>query len=72
MSLSQNQKQQITDLNDMVVNAIVPNIMKNVLQYIAYIEDISTPYGKNVANSFDRPRNMSSSGTKTYRLDRFI
>ena len=46
---------------------VKPGILSKVKQYLKYLKDISTPYGGKLP---DRPLNMSSAGTKTYRLDR--
>ena len=39
-------KKQIKELNDIVVDAIIPGLMSNIKQYITYLRDKSSPLQK--------------------------
>lgn len=55
---------QIRELNNIVVDTIVPKLLTNVKAHMKYLEDINQPY-----KIMERPRNTSSSGMKTLRTD---
>ncbi len=59
-NLPNNIKEQIEDLNDLVVNECVPNIMSNIKQYIGYKHDLNTG-----PVFMDHPQNVSSAGSKS-------
>ena len=65
-NLSYNIKEQIEDLNTLVVNASVPNILSNIKQYIGYKKDLVTG-----PTFMDHPENVSSSGSKTLTYNLF-
>ena len=56
-------KEQIQNLNEIVVDQIAPNLLSNVKQYLKYLEDINEPY-----RLMQRPQNVSSAGTKTLEM----
>ena len=56
--------QQIRELNEHSVEAILPNLISNTKQYLQYLVDQGTPY-----RVIDRPINVSNAGTKSVRLD---
>ena len=61
-----NIKEQIEELNNLVIDASVPSIMSNIKQYIGYKKDlISGP------TFMERPKNVSSSGSKTLMYNLF-
>ena len=55
-----NIKQQIIELNNIVINESVPNILSNIKQYISYKKTIN-----NIPIPLVHPRNMSNSGNKS-------
>ncbi len=59
-NLPNNIKEQVEDLNALVVNEAVPNIMSNIKQYIGYKQDLETG-----PVFMDHPKNVSSAGSKT-------
>ena len=58
--------EQVSILNNLVVNICVPKIITNVEQYIGYKKDIS-----GLPKPLPRPQNLSSAGTKSTRMTRF-
>lgn len=53
---------EVARLNDLVINAIVPKIISQMIQYINYLKDASTqPY------HMDRPKNVNVAGERVYR-----
>ena len=58
--------EQIKRLNILVINECVPKIITGVEQYLAYKRDIS-----GLGVPLPRPKNLSSTGTKTLQLDIF-
>ena len=66
-NLNCNFKQQIKELNDIVVEAVVPGILTRIKQYIIYIRDKSQPL-----QPLERPKNTNTTGTKSLRLDRTL
>lgn len=55
-------KEQIDNLNKLVVNWCVPRIMSEIQQYLGYINDV-----ENLPMPIDRPTNISNKGTKILR-----
>lgn len=53
-------KEQLTELNTIVVNEVIPDMITAIKQEIGYLKDISTPL-----TPLDRPINESSAGRKT-------
>ena len=62
-NLKTNIKEQIADLNKIVVEQLAPDLLSNVKQYIKYLEDRNEPY-----RLMERPQNVSSAGTKTLEI----
>jgi hypothetical protein len=59
-NLPNNIKEQIEDLNNLVVEQCVPNIMSNIKQYLNYKQDLITG-----PQFMEHPKNVSSAGSKT-------
>lgn len=59
-NLPNNIKEQIEDLNNLVVEQCVPNIMSNIKQYLNYKQDLVTG-----PQFMEHPKNVSSTGSKT-------
>ena len=53
---------EVTRLNDIVINEIVPKICSQLQQYLSYLKDSSTPI-----QPIPRSLNVSNAGTRTYR-----
>jgi hypothetical protein len=60
-------REQIEELNNVVIETIVPKVMVQVEQYITYLRDISEPY-----RIMDAPQSTNTAGRKTYNMARFI
>lgn len=55
-------RDEVSRLNDIVINYVVPKVVSQIQQYISYLEDASSqPY------QMDLPKNVSSTGTRDYR-----
>lgn len=55
-------KNEVSRLNEIVLNYVVPKVVSQIQQYINYLEDASSqPY------QMDLPKNVSSAGTRQYR-----
>jgi hypothetical protein len=63
-NLPTNIKEQINELNEIVVDSIAQKLLTNVKSHVKYLEDINSPY-----KIMERPRNTSSTGMKTMRID---
>ncbi len=59
-NLDCNVKEQVSKLNEMVVEDCVPRILSGVEQYLHYKKDVST-----IQVPMDRPKYLSNAGTKT-------
>ncbi len=57
-----NIKEQITELNNLVVREAAPLILSNIKQYLGYLNDV-----ENMPRPMEHPRNMSSAGSKSLR-----
>ena len=55
-----NIKEQIRELNNLVVDDVIPGIVSEIKAYFGYLRDISQPM-----QIMDRPENVSSTGTRT-------
>ena len=55
---------QISELNTIVTDEIVPNILSNIQQFIIYLRDKQKPY-----RLIPRAKNVSSAGLKSLRID---
>ena len=62
-NLPENIKEQIQELNEIVVDQIAPDLLSNVKQYLKYLEDKNEPY-----RLMQRPQNVSSAGSKTLEM----
>ena len=60
--MSTNMKQQIIDLNNIIVSWSVPKIMSEIEQHRGYIHDI-----ENLPVPLEHPTNLSSAGTRALR-----
>ena len=60
-------QEQIKELNDIVIEAVVPGILTRIKQYIIYLRDKSRPL-----QPLDRPKNTNITGTKSLRMDRAL
>ncbi len=55
-------RDEVSRLNEIVINYVVPKVVSQLQQYITYLEDASSqPY------QMDLPQNVSSAGTRNYR-----
>jgi hypothetical protein len=59
--------EQVQELNNIVIEYLIPQIISQVEQYIAYLRDISNPYV-----IMDRAKNTSVVGEKSFNMARFI
>lgn len=53
---------EVTRLNDLVINDTVPRIISQLQQYMDYLKDCSTP-----RSIMDKPQSTSVTGTRNYR-----
>ena len=60
-------KEQINQLNNIVVDNIAEKLFSNTRQYIQYLKDVNQSYGGNPY--IERPKNVSSAGSKVLRTD---
>lgn len=60
--MSTNMKQQILELNDIIISWAVPKIINEIEQFRGYVYDI-----ENLPVPLEHPANLSSSGTKSLR-----
>jgi len=58
---------QVVELNNMVINECTNRIVPNILQYIGYLQDITSPIP-----IMPLPQNMSNKGNKQYDLSSVI
>lgn len=58
---------QIIELNKLVINACVPKILMNIEQYLGFKKSISS-----LPVPLPRAQYLSSAGTKSTRMDRFL
>jgi hypothetical protein len=66
-NLDTNVAQQVQELNNLVVEYIVPQLISQIQQYEGYLRDISKPY-----TIMDRPTHTAVHGEKSFNLARFI
>ena len=59
--------EQVQELNNIVIEYLIPQVISQVEQYIAYLRDISNPYV-----IMDRAKNTSVVGEKSFNMARFI
>lgn len=62
-NLPNNIKEQIGELNNIVVDQLAPDLLSNVKQYIKYLEDSNEPW-----RLMTRPQNLSSKGSKVLEI----
>lgn len=60
--LMQKYTKEVERLNDIVVNAVVPKVVSQMIQYINYLKDASRP-----AEQLERPKSDNVSGQREYR-----
>jgi len=58
-NLPNDMKEQIDDLDDLVVKEAGPSLVGNILSHVGYLELINNPI-----RTLDQPQNVSSKGTK--------
>ena len=61
-----NYKQQIQDLNNLVISSVLPGIISRIKQYIIYLNDTQKPY-----KLMERPKNVNITGTKSLKFRKF-
>ena len=66
-NLSTNIKEQIKELNSMVLDWVLPKIMTQIEQYLVFKKQVSGVY-----EPIDRQINVSNAGTKTLELKTFF
>ena len=66
-NLPYNIKEQIKELNTMILDYCIPNILTEVEQYLSYKVNVST-----LPKPMARPESLSSAGTKTLMLKNFF
>ena len=66
-NLPYNIKEQIKELNTMILDYCIPNILSEVEQYLSYKVNVST-----LPEPISRPESLSSAGTKTLILKNFF
>ena len=57
-----NHKQQIQNLNDLVISATLPGLISRIKQYVIYLNDTQKPY-----KIMERPKNVNITGTKSLK-----
>ena len=63
-NLDNNIPQQISELNKIIVDYLVPKIISNIKQYLKYLQDKNGTY-----TVMEHPKNVSSAGLKSLRID---
>lgn len=66
-NLPDNIIEQVQELNNLVIEYLVPKIMVQIDQYVSYLVDISTPY-----RIVEYPVNTAIHGEKSFNMARFI
>lgn len=66
-NLPYNIKEQIEELNRMILDYCIPNILSEIEQYLAYKVNVS-----NLPQPMARPKSLSSAGEKTLVLNNFF
>jgi hypothetical protein len=66
-NLPTNIPEQVQELNNLVVEYLVPKVIIQVNQYLSYLVDISTPY-----RIVEYPTNTAIHGEKSFNMARFI
>lgn len=66
-NLPDNISEQVQELNNIVIETLVPKIIVQIEQYVSYLKDISNPY-----TIMNHPQSTNVVGTKTFNLARFI
>jgi hypothetical protein len=59
--------EQVQELNNIVIEYLVPKIIIQINQYVSYLNDISTPY-----KIIEYPTNTAIRGEKSFNMARFI
>ena len=60
-------KEQIEELNSMILEYCIPNILSEVEQYLSYKQNVSS-----LPQPMERPQSLSSAGSKTLELKNFF
>jgi hypothetical protein len=63
-NLNNNIPEQISQLNKIITDYLVPKIISNIKQYLKYLEDKNGTY-----QVMDHPKNVSNAGLKSLRVD---
>lgn len=66
-NLPDNIKEQVEELNNLVIETVVPKVIVQIEQYISYLRDISQPY-----RTMPTPQSTNTVGRKTFSMARFI
>jgi hypothetical protein len=66
-NLQYNIKEQIEELNSMILKYCIPNILSEVEQYLSYKQNVSS-----LPQPMERPQSLSSAGSKTLELKNFF
>lgn len=66
---SDNIREQIMELNQIIVNECVPKVISEIATYNGYLKDASQLYGE---NPLPHPVNVSSAGTKTFSFTNYF
>lgn len=66
-NLPTNIREQVEELNNMVIETIVPKVLVQIDQYLSYLRDISQPY-----RIMNTPQSTNIAGTKSFSMARFI
>ena len=66
-NLEYNIKEQIEELNKMILEYCVPNILSEVEQYLSYKQNVSS-----LPQPMARPKSLTSAGSKTLELKNFF
>ena len=59
--------EQVQELNNIVIEYLVPKVIVQINQYVSYLNDISTPY-----KIMHYPTNTAIHGEKSFNMARFI
>ena len=66
-NLPDNIREQVEELNNLVIETVVPKVIVQIEQYISYLRDISQPY-----TTMPTPQSTNTVGRKTFSMARFI
>ena len=66
-NLPNNIREQVEELNNLVIETVVPKLIVQIEQYLSYLRDISQPY-----RIMEKPESTNVVGRKTFNMARFI